>query len=335
MKKSFYIVFFMRYPFLLIFCFAVTTSVAQNDIPGKFRKDVAEAQRAERYGQSDKAIKILESCIKDDPETIYYPMEIALIYFRRRDWDKAIARLETLRYHKQTNASVYELLARSYFMGRQEKKGVAILEKGLALYPGSGILCFEAGEYYLSHGDTTMALNCYEKGTLSKDNPLKCFYNTAILYGMQGRYEAAFVMAEMAMNLDTRSWYLPQLSKLYYQCSRRLFPAFYQPFTTRDSVLKVIARHRFVTSLDTACYHLLVTRSTEMLYSQNTQQWNKAMISRRGAIDKAGHLEAYEYWLMMFADNDGFNKWKDDNPEKWNAFLGWFRKKRKLADMQG
>ena len=38
----------------------------------------------------------------------------------------------------------------------------------------------------------------------------------------------------------------------------------------------------------------------------------------------AGHMEAYNYWILMKGDNYEFMNWQLADKDKWEAFIEWF-----------
>ena len=42
-------------------------------------------------------------------------------------------------------------------------------------------------------------------------------------------------------------------------------------------------------------------------------------------VKDAGHFEAYNHWILMKGDEDGFDKWLSTNKDKWDNFTKWFR----------
>ena len=48
-------------------------------------------------------------------------------------------------------------------------------------------------------------------------------------------------------------------------------------------------------------------------------------MSIRIKILSAGHFEAYNYWILMKGDENGFEKWHAENKEKWDSFIKWFK----------
>jgi hypothetical protein len=41
-------------------------------------------------------------------------------------------------------------------------------------------------------------------------------------------------------------------------------------------------------------------------------------------VKDAGHIEAYNHWILMKGNEDGFEKWHSENEEKWDNFVKWF-----------
>jgi hypothetical protein len=39
----------------------------------------------------------------------------------------------------------------------------------------------------------------------------------------------------------------------------------------------------------------------------------------------AGHLEAYNHWLVMMGDEAAFSEWEKANHAKWQSFATWFQ----------
>jgi len=48
------------------------------------------------------------------------------------------------------------------------------------------------------------------------------------------------------------------------------------------------------------------------------------LIDYQDKIFKSGQSEAYNHWILMKGDEDGFNKWQSENKDKWDSFVKWF-----------
>ena len=48
------------------------------------------------------------------------------------------------------------------------------------------------------------------------------------------------------------------------------------------------------------------------------------LFSYQKQIKDAGHIEAYNHWVLMKGDEDRFGKWLSTNQGKWDSFVKWF-----------
>ena len=49
-------------------------------------------------------------------------------------------------------------------------------------------------------------------------------------------------------------------------------------------------------------------------------------------VKEAGHQEAYNHWILMYGDEDNFEKWKTANTSKWDSFIAWFKENKLQLD---
>ena len=55
-----------------------------------------------------------------------------------------------------------------------------------------------------------------------------------------------------------------------------------------------------------------------------SKKYPNVLFEYQREIQKAGHLEAYNFWVMRKGDENGFNIWKAAYKQKWAAFEKWF-----------
>jgi hypothetical protein len=62
------------------------------------------------------------------------------------------------------------------------------------------------------------------------------------------------------------------------------------------------------------------------LYFKNGHDKNypNPLFNYQKQMKDAGHLEAYNYWILMKGDEEGFENWHSANKEKWDSFINWF-----------
>ena len=52
------------------------------------------------------------------------------------------------------------------------------------------------------------------------------------------------------------------------------------------------------------------------------------------SVQEAGHLEAYNYWVLMKGDEQESDKWIESNQVKWDEFIKWFGKNKLQINLQ-
>ncbi|SDE91506.1 tetratricopeptide repeat protein [Chitinophaga filiformis] len=45
-------------------------------------------------------------------------------------------------------------------------------------------------------------------------------------------------------------------------------------------------------------------------------------------VKEAGHLEAYNYWILGLGDEKVFGEWRSEHEQQWNDFMKWFKENR-------
>ncbi|MBL0740028.1 hypothetical protein [Chryseolinea lacunae] len=64
---------------------------------------------------------------------------------------------------------------------------------------------------------------------------------------------------------------------------------------------------------------------TRYFASGYDKEYPNELYSYQNDVQNAGHLEAYNYWILMKGDEAAFTTWQDANASKWNDFIAWFK----------
>jgi hypothetical protein len=56
----------------------------------------------------------------------------------------------------------------------------------------------------------------------------------------------------------------------------------------------------------------------------NDKKYPNILFDYQNRVLKAGHLEAYNHWILMKGDEGAFGVWHSSNVEKWDNFVKWF-----------
>jgi tetratricopeptide (TPR) repeat protein len=306
---------------LIISLFVVVgkCSYAQNQ--KQIHEAAQEGRRAMalvKRGRSDEGIKLLKHCIRLDPASIVYPLEIAFAYYLEQKYRKALDILERLKFHKQVNSRVYQLLSRCYAAEKNAARQTEALEKGLKLFPAAGNLHAEKGIYYLLSKDTVTAMKWFRKGAVLDPRFSTSFYYIALFSTVKGDLSAGFFNGEIYINLERTGGDVVMISKLLFYIRNKL--AADQWVTYNDERLKQLKSERDIYLIDTVCRQLL----PDFASGGGKDAFPKEILENRKRILEAGHAEAYLYWLFQYGDQPGFNNWKYFNMLKWTSFVKWF-----------
>jgi GH15 family glucan-1,4-alpha-glucosidase len=67
------------------------------------------------------------------------------------------------------------------------------------------------------------------------------------------------------------------------------------------------------------------TKFLEFYYKKEFDKSNpNVLFEYQNTIKDAGHLEAYNYWLLCMGDEESFKSWRAANQEKWKSFADWY-----------
>jgi tetratricopeptide (TPR) repeat protein len=122
--------------------------------------------RADLYigeGSFDKAEKVYESVIENNPDAIEYNYELSMVRYRKGDLDGAIKALEQIESKAGFSQEIFQQKQLLYREDGQTEKAKKELEKAIETYPDDPMYYGMLAELYDSTGETDKALEYYEK----------------------------------------------------------------------------------------------------------------------------------------------------------------------------
>ena len=316
---------------------------------GQTNKELAFAKAKEAVklidnGQLDESIKLLKEAQKLDPDRIDYPYELALVQYMKEDYKGAIKILEKLVKHKDVNERVFQLLGNSYSVSGNSVKAFEIYDAGLKKFPKSGMLYLEKGNVHWGKKEYDKALSYYEKGIEVDPKFPSNYYRATLIYCSSTEEVWGIIYGEIFMNLERGSKRTEEISKLLFDTykseitfkgentiavsfcknlvmganSAKLpFGIIYEP----TLMLALVGEK----SIDISSLNRVRTKFLDLYYEQKHNKTHpNVLFDYQKQIEKAGHFEAYNHWLLMKGDEDGFEKWYYENKEKWDNFVKWF-----------
>jgi tetratricopeptide (TPR) repeat protein len=71
--------------------------------------------------------------------------------------------------------------------------------------------------------------------------------------------------------------------------------------------------------------HQLRSHFLDLYYQKGyDKQYPNPLFAYQRQVQEAGHLEAYNYWILSSGDPEGFEAWQAQNDTPWAAFVDWF-----------
>ena len=310
-----------------------------------------EAIKLMDNGKVDESIVLLKEGSKLEPERFDYQYEMAYAYHLKSDYKESVKILEKIENHKSVTDRFFQLLGNSYDNVKKPKKAIEVYERGLKKFPNSGNLYLELGVMHLDDKDMNVALTYFEKGIdVDPTFPSNYFWASKIfcktteeVWGM--------IYGEIFMNLERNSKRTAEISKLLYDTYKSEIK-----FTGENSFSVSFSKNSTINISDltnpgkmrlpfgvgvyetTLMISMLSAKSIDINslnnirssfvdnYFQrgNDKTYPNILFSYQKQVKNAGHIEAYNHWILMKGDEDGFDNWMNSNKEKWDNFVIWF-----------
>ncbi len=302
-------------------------------------------------GKIDESIKLLEEAQKLDSEKFDYPYELAYAYYSKEEYPKAIKILEGNSNHKDVTERLYQLLGNSYDITGKSDKAFAVYNAGLKKFPNSGILYLEEGNVHWNKKEYGEALPFYEKGIEADPAFSSNYYRATRIYCASTEEVWGMIYGEIFMNLERSSDRTAEISKLLFDTYKSEIKfssdtSFSVSFSQNAAIhagaakgagnLKIpygigiyeptlmisllSAKSININSLDN-----IRTRFVNHYFGNGQHKsYPNALFSYQRKIKEAGHLEAYNHWILMKGDEAGFNQWRATSQDKWSSFVKWF-----------
>lgn len=338
---------------VVYFCLSIQLQAQSNELKAQAKGKEAIARVDE--GKYAEGIQLLEEAQKLDPKNGTYPYEIAYAYYVQKDYKKALKYLEPLMKQKTAYENVFQLAGNSYDLLGNKEKALATYDDGLSHFPKSGSLHLERGNMELFKEDYEKALFYYEKGIEVAPQFASNYYWAARIYCSSTEKVWGMLYGEIFINLERNSKRSGEISKLLYDTYKGAIK-----FTSDTSMSVSFSKQATIDINDlkkggemkmpfgTFVYEMTMTMSIVQekkidlvslnnirskfidVYYQNgnDKKYPNVLFDYQQQLKKAGHFEAYNYWLLGKGEEAVFSKWRTDNKSKWEDFVAWFNENK-------
>lgn len=340
--------------FVLIFTAPAVYSQSNSE---KAREMKNNAVKLMDEGQVDESLKILQEAQKLDPENILIPYEMAYANILKKDYKEAIKIIEKNLDNPNVTDQFYQLLGNTYDYWEKSDKAIEAYDAGLKKFPNSGKLYLEKGNVYLIKKDYNKAIPLYEKGVEVEPGFPSNYYRLALLFCNSKESMWGLLYGEIFLNLEHGSKRFYEVSELLYATYKEgikitsdtsskidfceivldaaaltnkkdiKFP-FCLPFGQTFSVAMVGAKTVDVNSLSG-----IRTNFLSVWYQfKHDKTYPNVLFEYQEKVRAAGHLEAYNHYILAGADETSFKEWAEANKDKLTNFINWYRENQITLD---
>lgn len=343
---------------LFVLLFTAPAIYSQTDSE-KAREMKNNAVKLMDEGQVDESLKILKDAQKLDPENLDIPYEMAYANILKKDYKEAVKILEKNLDNKNVTDQFYQLLGNSYDYWEKSDKAIDAYDAGLKKFPNSGKLYLEKGNVYLIKKDYNKAIPLYEKGIQVDPEFPSNYYRLALLFCNSKERVWGLIYGELFLNLEHGSKRFYEISELLYATYKEgikitsdtsskidfceitvnaedltnkkkiKFP-FCLPFGQTFIVAMMGAKTVDVNSLNT-----IRTNFLSFWYQfKHDKEYPNVLFEYQEKVRAAGHLEAYNRYILAGADENSFKEWAAANKEKLTNFINWYKENQITLDAQ-
>lgn len=335
---------------LLLFITAGQIAFGQTDKEKALEKG-QEAIKLMDNGKVEESIKLLEEAQKLDPDRFDYAYELAYAHYLKEDYKGAIKILELNINHKNVNERLFQLLGNTYDVLGKTENAFEAYDEGLKKFPNSGMIYLEKGNVYWGKKEYGKALPFYEKGIELDPQFPSNYYRAARVYCGSTEEVWGLIYGEIFMNLERNSKRTAEISKLLFDTYKSEIKftsdtsfslSFSQNASINVSDLKDPSKMKLPYGIGvyepTYMFSMLSVKSIDINSLDNIRSlfvdnyfknghdktYPNVLFTYQKGVKDAGHIEAYNHWILMKGDEDGFEKWQSENKDKWDSFFKWF-----------
>jgi tetratricopeptide (TPR) repeat protein len=301
-------------------------------------------------GKVPESIKLLEEAQKLDPDRFDYPYELAYAHYLKEDYKGAVKILEKNKSHKDVTERLFQLLGNCYDVLGNSDKAFEAYDEGLKIFPNSGMIYLEKGNVHWNKKEYGKALPFYEKGIEVDPKFPSNYYRATRIYCGSTEEVLGLLYGEIFMNLERNSKRTAEISKLLFDTYKSeikftsdtsMTVSFCQQMTMNVNAISdpkniklpfcmifeptLLMSIAFEKSIDINSLDKIRSTFIDNYFNnERDKTYPNVLFSYQKKVKDAGHIEAYNHWILMKGDEEGFDKWQSANKDKWDNFVKWF-----------
>jgi Tfp pilus assembly protein PilF len=289
-----------------------------------------------RSGDFDNAILVLNRAVQSDAKNLDLQKELALAYYFKRDYTKALEQVKNVLDHDDADIASYQIAGNVYKALEEVKEADKMYKKALKKFPKSGALYSEYGELLWAKQDYS-AIEQWEKGIQADPNYAGNYYNAALFYFYTKDKVWSLIYGEIFVNMEYLTERATAMKKVLYDAYKE------KVFTDADimkdqkvtsafakSVLETLGKQSSLVNkgINTEVLTMIRTRFILDWYSKHAAKYPFKLFEYHQQLIREGMFDAYNQWLFGSVENlPAYDQWSKTNAEQYNKFA-YFQKNR-------
>lgn len=289
-----------------------------------------------RSGDFENAILVLNRAVQGDAKNLDLQKELALAYYYKRDFAKALEQVKNLLDHDDADIASYQIAGNVYKALEEVKEADKMYKKAIRKFPKSGALHSEYGELLWAKKDYS-AIELWEKGIQVDPNYAGNYYNAALFYFYTKDKVWSLLYGEIFVNMEYLTERATAMKKILYDAYKeKLFADadIMKDQKTKSAfakaVLQTFGKQASLANrgINTEVLTMVRTRFILDWYASHGGKYPFRLFEYHQQLIRDGLFDAYNQWLFGTVENlPAFDQWTKTNAEQFNKFT-YFQKNR-------
>lgn len=304
-----------------------------------------QAKEYQAKGAWKEAITQLQQAIQLAPDVALLRKDLSNCYNTVGNYAAAYSTIEPLAKSEQADEYTYYITGTALMGMGEKKKAKKTYEKGLKVFPYSGMLYHELGIYYQANKDPEYAITSWVSGIEGNPTYALNYYEAAKLYAQSNQPLWALLYAEQYIQLDRHSARSTEMRNVLFLTYTTLFNNMAAMASSTEKT-PVVSPHKI--TFENAALEIfkqltpvvadgITTDNLTMLRTRFVMEWMDRYMAKfpftlfawQDQLLRDGQFEAYNQWLLGKVESEAlYNSWTTFNADAIPALDAWLQKNK-------
>lgn len=289
-----------------------------------------------RSGDFDNAVLVLNRALQNDKGNLDLQKDLALSFYYKRDYAKALEVVETMLDRNDADIAVYQIGGNVYKALEAVKDAEKMYKKALKKFPKSGALYSEYGELLWAKKESE-AIQFWEKGIKEDPSYAGNYYNAALYYHSTKDKVWSLIYGEVFVNMESLTERAAAMKGLLLEGYKEKLFADADVTTGAErrsefakAYLQTMGKQTSLLSRGVNADILTAIRTRFILdwYKSYGSRFPFRLFDYHQQLIREGMFEAYNQWLFGTVENlPAYDIWTKTHTESHTKFTA-FQKNR-------